>query len=89
MLSSDLDVRKNDLEDRIDSWGSWMIGCIWPVAVGLVMEFYAVLKLCWSQRWNEPIDRIGLLLVTAGVAGELLVEYKTHGAERKTSSGKC
>ncbi len=60
-----------------------MIRCIWPVAVGLAMEFYAILNVVLTRQWNGFIDRMGLLLVTAGVAGELVVEYKAHGAERR------
>ena len=71
------------VEDRIDSLGSWMIGFIWPVAVGLFIEFYAILNLAWTHDWNVIIDRIGLLLVTAGVSGELAIEQKKHSAERK------
>jgi len=82
MKSNDLEARKTALEDRIDSLGSWMIGFIWPVAMGLFMEFYAILNLSCTHDWNLSIDRIGLLLVTAGVSGELVIEQKTHSAER-------
>jgi len=47
------------------------------------MEFYAIFNFPGTLRWNALIDRIGLLLVTAGVAGELAIEHKTHRAERK------
>jgi hypothetical protein len=83
MASDDLGTRKTELEDWIDRLGAWMIGFIWPVAVGLFIEFYAVLNPPWTLNWNAFIDRIGLLLVTAGVAGELVIEHKTHSAERK------
>src|SRR5580698_3867677 len=83
MTSDDLDARKTALEDRIDILGIWMIGFVWPVAVGLVMEFYAVYSLSFTVNWNTSIDRIGLLLVTAGVIGELVIEHKTHTAERR------
>jgi|ERR1017187_1789546 hypothetical protein len=83
MKSDDLEAHKMAVEDRIDSLGSWMIGFIWPVAVGLFIEFYAILNLAWTHDWNVIIDRIGLLLVTAGVSGELAIEQKKHSAERK------
>jgi hypothetical protein len=83
MASDDLEAQKTALEDRLDSLGSWMIGFIWPVAVGLIMEFYAILGVGLTHDRNTLIDRIGLLLVTAGVSGELLIEHKTHSAERK------
>lgn len=83
MTSEDLDERKRTLENSIDSLGSWMIGFTWPVAIGLLMEFYAILNSPWTVAWNVLIDRIGLLLVTAGVIGELLIEHKTHHKERK------
>jgi hypothetical protein len=82
MVSDNLDARKTALEDSIDSLSSWMIGFTCPVAIGLVMEFYAIFNPAWTREWNVMIDRIGLLLVTAGVFGELAVEHKTHGAER-------
>ncbi len=83
MTPEDLESRKASLEDWIDLLGSWMIGFVWPVAVGLLIEFYAVLGLSWTQSQNALIARIGLLLVTAGVIGELVIGHKTHGAERK------
>ena len=83
MTSDDLEARKADLEDWIDGLGAWMIGFVWPVAVGLVIEFYALLGLSLTANWNVFIDRIGLLLVTGGVIGELVIEHKTHTAERK------
>ena len=54
-----------------------------PVAVGLFIEFYAILNLAWIYDFYFIIDRIGLLLVTAGVSGELAIEQKKHSAERK------
>src|ERR1700679_1593393 len=36
-----------------DSLSAWMIGFTWPVAVGLVMEFYAVLNPAWTPEWNS------------------------------------
>jgi hypothetical protein len=83
MVSDALEARKAALEDRIEALGSWMIGFIWPVAIGLFIEFYAVLQLDLTKDWNALIDRIGLLLVTAGVAGELVIEHKTHTSERR------
>jgi len=83
MASDDLEARKTTLEDQIDSLGSWMLGFTWPVAVGLFIEFYAIFNLVWTRDWNSFIDRIGLLLVTGGVSGELLIEHKTHRAERR------
>ena len=61
MAPDGLDVRKTELENRIDSLGSWMIAFTWPVAVGLMMEFYAIFNLEWTHDWNALIDRIGLL----------------------------
>lgn len=81
--SDDRLAERKSLEDSIDAWGSWLIGFIWPVVVGLVMEFYTIMGFEWSRDWNQLVDRIGLLLVTAGVSGELLAESKTHGAERR------
>jgi len=83
MASDDLEARKTSLEDRIDALGSWMIRFTWPVAVGLLMEFYAILEFATTQKWNASIDHMGLLLVTAGVAGELAVEQMSHTTERK------
>ena len=83
MASDNLDARKTALEDWIDLLSSWMIGFTWPVAVGLFMEFYAIFNPAWTREWNVIADRIGLLLVTAGVSGELAIELKTHGAERR------
>jgi hypothetical protein len=83
MASEDLDARKTALEDGIDSLSAWMIGFTWPVAIGLIMEFYAIFNASLTRDWNVIIDRIGLMLVTAGVSGELAVEHKTHVAERK------
>lgn len=83
MPLDDWNARETNLERRIDLLGSWMIGFTWAVVVGLVIEFYAVFDPAWTGDWNRVIDRIGLLLVTIGVAGELAVEHKTHQAERK------
>jgi hypothetical protein len=83
MASNDLEARRTSLEDKIDSLGSWMISFTWPVAIGLFMEFYAVFDVSCTHDWNRLIDRIGLLLVTAGVSGELAIEHKTHGAEHR------
>jgi hypothetical protein len=83
MASDDLAARKTGLENRLDSLDSWMIGFTWLVAVGLFIEFYAVLNLAITHDWNVLIDRVGLFLVTIGVSGELAIEHQSHRAERK------
>jgi hypothetical protein len=84
--SDDLEARKTTLEDRVDSLGSQMIVFTWLVVVGLFIEFYAVLGLDATHDWNTLIDRIGLSLVTIGVAGELNVEYRARKEERRLRS---
>jgi hypothetical protein len=83
MAADDLDSRKQKLEDEIDRWDAREIGFTWPVAIGLLMELYAVFQLRLTQSLNTPIDRLGLMLVTVGVAGELAVARRAHAGERR------
>ena len=83
MTPNGFTTRKTALENQIDSLDLWMIGFTWPVAIGLFIEFYAILNVGWTHNLNVLIDRIGLFLVTVGVSGELAVEHKAHGAERR------
>jgi len=83
MAADDLDQMRENLENEIDRWDARGIGFTWPVAFGLLLELYAAFNLQLTHDWNTLIDRIGLVLVTAGVAGELAAGSKAHSAERK------
>lgn len=83
MEPDDLSQRKKALEDSIDGFGRWMIGFTSPVAIGLLMETYAIFQLRLTVAWNPTIDRVGLILVAAGVVGELVIEVMVHRMERK------
>jgi hypothetical protein len=83
METEDRDGQKKTLEDKIDGLGKWMIGFTTPVAVGLLMETYAIFEPQVTASANTLIDRIGLMLVAAGVVGELLVEVMMHRMEHK------
>lgn len=76
-------LEKSREEDRLEFLDRLMIGFTWAVAMGLFIEFYAAFGLDSTRELNGLIDRIGLFLVTVGVAGELAVEHRTHRADRR------
>ena len=82
-LSNKVFEDKKALEDRLDSLESWEIAFTYPVAIGLILEFYAAFALNITAKWNACIDRSGLLLVTIGVVAELIIERKIHRANRQ------
>jgi len=51
--ANDAELRKKSLEDQIDKWAAREISVTWPVAVGLIIEFYAVLSFAVTRNWNQ------------------------------------
>ncbi len=76
-------LRRDELEESIDSLAGWMIGFTTVVVIGLVMELVALGSLGIRHRQQTVLDLAGEALVTLGVGGELSVEFQAHRKERK------
>jgi len=83
MTSDERSREKTSLEGSIDSLGRWMIFFTGMVAVGLVIEYRAPFVLFYKTHdLRVFLASIGGLLVTAGVAGEWLIEFRAHRKEK-------
>jgi hypothetical protein len=80
---AELELRRDELEESIDSLSAWMIGFTTVVVIGLVMELIALGSLGIRQRQQTVLDLAGEALVTLGVCGELSVEFRAHRKEGK------
>ena len=81
---SSLERIASNLEASLDSWGTWLSFFTLLVVVGLVLEYwYEVKKLATERpfRWKAFQELLGAVLVTVGVAGELLIQFKSSKIE--------
>jgi len=77
------------LEKSLDLWGLLLLGATAVVVFGLVIEYWHDAKEFWTiVHWPMaafPLDKfktlLGGILVTLGVAGELLFTYKASRVE--------
>jgi hypothetical protein len=86
MDSSALANLIKSLESSLDSLGSWLT--FWTICVvfGLVVEYFPEAVVALKKRpfrWSALKPIIGGILVTAGVAGELAIQFRAAGVETK------
>jgi len=90
MNSTDLRSQRKNLKTALDSLGKWMTGLTALVVLGLIFEykspFFDFLDTCtgWNLftcNWSTFDKSIGALMVTIGVAGELLIEFFANRRE--------
>jgi hypothetical protein len=84
METSSLERIASSLETSLDSWGHWLAAATLLVVIGLVLEYwYQVKKLAKERpfRWRAFQELMGAVLVTVGVAGELLVQMRSSRIE--------
>src|ERR1017187_6258855 len=84
MDTSSLERIASSLESSLDSWEFWLAASTLTVVVGLVLEYwYEVRKLASERpfRWKSFQELMGAVLVTIGVAGELLIQSKASKIE--------
>jgi hypothetical protein len=81
----------SDLERAIDSLGNWLVFWTIIVALGLVVEYTKDVKdflvagfkwlFCSGTRPTLTVTIVGALLITSGVIGEGLIEFRASNAE--------
>jgi len=79
------------LEKSLDFWGSMLLLATALVVIGLVVEYWHDVQEFWvrltwpmaSFPWDKFTALVGGILVTIGVAGELLVTYKASRVETR------
>ncbi len=79
------------LEKSLDFWGLILLLATALVVIGLVVEYWHDVQEFWVRRtwpmasfpWDKLTALAGGILVTIGVAGELLVTYKASRVETK------
>jgi hypothetical protein len=72
------------LERSLNSLGGWLVFFTLLVVIGLILEYAEDLKDLITKRpfkWKLLGAMVGALLITAGVAGELVVEYRASRVE--------
>lgn len=80
-------------EDKLDSLSLWLFWATFAVVVGLIIEYApSVRKLVsettphWSERRELLFELVGGVLITVGVAGELVIQFL--GAHQETELRK-
>lgn len=89
MDSSALESVSRSLESSLDRLAIWLAICTLLVVVGLIVEYWHDAEEFWVHAtwpmaafpWGKVKALVGGLLVTVGVAGELVVAYKASGKE--------
>jgi len=79
------------LERSLDFWGLMLLLATAVVVIGLVVEYWHDVQEFWMRLtwpmaafpWDKFTALAGGILVTIGVAGELLVTYKASSAETR------
>ncbi|HEX4486929.1 MAG TPA: hypothetical protein VH088_11710 [Terriglobales bacterium] len=80
--SDDLKGVISSLERTLDYWSFWLTVFTLLVVVGLVIEYeHDVRELIKNFKWKLLQTVIGGILVTVGVAGELIVQYEASKVE--------
>lgn len=91
MGPSALERVSKSLESSLDFWGAMLLAATLLVVIGLVFEYWHEVRDFWERvQWPMsafPWDRLltisGGILVTLGVAGELLFTYMASRVETK------
>jgi hypothetical protein len=81
---AELERRILSLEQSLDSFEFWLAFSTLMVVVGLVLEYWYDVKRLVQERpfhWRALQEILGALLVTAGVAGELLIQFRASKIE--------
>lgn len=89
MELSALESASKALEESLDFWGLMLLLSTAIVVIGLVVEYWDEVKHFWVLvrwpmarfPWTNLKGLIGGILVTIGVAGELLVSYEASRVE--------
>src|SRR5579864_6734791 len=82
--SDDIAAAKTSLERSVDSWERIAHVFTAVVAVGLVIEYRdPFLKFMSTWDWRYVWESIGGILVTIGVAGELLTGFRSSAKDGK------
>lgn len=77
------------LEKSLDSWEMWLAIATSLVVAGLILEYWPEVRDWIKERpfkWKTFRKLAGALLVTIGVAGELLVQFGASRTETKLRS---
>ena len=77
------------LESRLDSFGFWLTVFTLLVVIGLVLEYWHqipefidnLMRPAALFPWKQFMEIAGGILVTIGVAGELVIQFRASRAE--------
>lgn len=76
------------LENSLDFWEGWLAVSTLLVVVGLILEYWHEVRDLIKEpiRWESAQKILGAILVTVGVSGELVIQYKASTVETKVRS---
>src|SRR5438094_936050 len=81
---SSLESSISALEKALDSLEFWLVVSTFLVVIGLILEYWHEVKRLIEERpfkWKAFQEIVGALLVTAGVAGELVIQFRASTVE--------